>query len=404
MSGPSVPQYGNFGGNGDNDAWEQADRYATFAANGYNPTAMAGGPPGSGNLPDPRDYPGSMSVHIARTPGNVAFVKTVLADIDRQPKNDVDTAYLNHDLGYVQGEVITNVINNVQMGASVWAALLYNGYTIDPYGRLYGQSSIPFIVGVGSAFNVLTETKNQTPGSDSWEVEAVVVTAAMQRSNHLIELAVRLTKAAGGFVDSIVTVADDSWNGLTSALGSAASSISSALGNAWSWFKNIFSLSVGPNNLSVVDAAHHDVSHTDALDAGHDSQHSLWGDTSGVKMEYVKVSAGDRIDILHLSNYDDNGDGLLTLDDNIVASLGIAATPNGSLRAFAAGDAINVATGKDASGQAVEVGALKAFYNAFNIGSSAELYAAEATHLGSADHAVQLVAPISRAPTELMAT
>lgn len=403
MSGPSVPQYGNFGGNGDNDAWEQADRYATFAANGYNPSAMAGGRVGSGSLPDPRDYPGSMTVHIARTPGNVAFVKTVLADIDRQPINDADTAYLNHDLGYVQGDVIANVVNNINMGTSVWAALLDNGYTMDPYGYIYSQYSVPFIVGVGSAFNVLTETKNQTPESDSWEVEAVVVTAAMQRSNHIIELTVRLQKAIGGFFESVVSVTDDAWNGLTSALGSAASSISSALGSAWSWFKHqIMSPSVGPN-LTVGDAAHHDGSATDSLTTGHDGKHALWGDMSGVKMEYVKVSVGDKIDLLHLSDYDDNGDGVLTIDDNIVASLGIAATPNGALRAFNTGDVIDVKTGRDASGQLVEVGAVKEFYNAVNVGSSAALYAAEVTHLGSADHAVQLVAPVSHAPAELMA-
>lgn len=403
MSGPTVPQYGNFGGNGDNDAWEQADRYATFAANGYDPSAMAGGRVGSGNLPDPRDYPGSMVVHIPRTPGNVAFVKTVLADIDRQPINDADTAYLNHDVGFLQGDVTANVVNNINMGISVWAALLDNGYTMDPYGYIYGQYSIPFIVGAGSAFNVLTETKNQTPESDSWEVEAVVVTAAMQRSNHIIELTVRLQKAIGGFFESVVSVTDDAWNGLTSALGSAASSISSALGSAWSWFKNhIMSPSVGPN-LTVGDAAHHDGSATDSLTTGHDSKHALWGDMSGVKMEYVKVSVGDKIDLLHLSDYDDNGDGVLSIDDNIVASLGIAATPNGALRAFNTGDVIDVKTGRDASGQLVEVGAVKEFYNAVNVGSSAALYAAEVTHLGSADHAVQLVAPVSQAPAELMA-
>jgi hypothetical protein len=345
-----------------------------------------------------------MVVHIARTPGNVAFVKTVLADIDRQPINDADTAYLNHDLGYVQGDVIANVINNINMGISVWTALQLNGFSMDPYGYIYGQSSIPFIVGVGSAFNVLTETKNQTPESDAWEVEAVVVTAAMQRSNHIIELTVRLQKAIGGFFESIVQVTDDAWNGLTSALGSAASSISSALGNAWEWFKShIMSPSPGPNDLTIGDATHHDGSSTDSLTTGQNSKHALWGDMSGVKMEYVKVSVGDKIDVLHLSDYDDNGDGVLTIDDNIVASLGIATTPNGTLRAFNTADVIDVKTGRDVSGQLVEVGAVKEFYNAVNVGSSAAAYAAEVTHLGATDHAVSLVAPVSQAPTELMA-
>ncbi|WP_304283148.1 hypothetical protein [Caulobacter segnis] len=112
------------------------------------------------------------------------------------------------------------------------------------------------------------------------------------------------------------------------------------------------------------------------------------------------MSVGEKIDLFHLSEYDDNGDGYLTIDDDIVASLGILmpASPDAPsyLRAFRPSDAIDVMTGANADGQFVEVGATEEFYNVVNIGPSVAAYAAQVSYLGSREQQVKLVAPVDQ--------
>lgn len=379
MSGPPVPQYGNFGGNGDNDAWEQADRYATFTANNYNIASLVGGPPGSGNLPDPRDFHAPITVHVTRSAENVAFVKAVLADIDRQPKNDADTAYLNHDLGFVPDSAITNIANNNAMGVSVWNALISGNSQMDAMGYIYGAASIPFIVGPGSAFNVLTEAKTQTPTPPTFVADTIYVTAQNPQPNNIIELTFNFI-GSNSVVTSLVNIAQDSWSNFSSAMGSGYSSITSALGNAWSWFsENVFGDGSDPErgSPSSSDYDSPDKSNQDPSTPELGQSSLLWGDLTGVKVEYVKVSAGESIDINDLSGYDDNGDGFLTLGDKIVTSLGIGSatdiqnsTGHETFRGFTVDDSIDVKTGRDAQGDLVVVVATKEFYNAVNVGHS----------------------------------
>ncbi|MBU4433233.1 MAG: hypothetical protein KKC14_02335 [Alphaproteobacteria bacterium] len=404
MPGPPVPQYGNFGGNGDNDAWEQADRYATFSANGYNIQSLVGGSPGSGNLPNPRDYYAPLTVHITRTAANVNLVKAILADIGREPKNDLDTAYLNHDLGFAPDSAIANIINNNAMANSVWNALVQGNSSIDPYGYVYGQASIPFITGTGSAFNILTEVKNQTTPPPNFGVaDTVYVYAQSGPINGFIYLTVNLTNLANSTFSGLVTVANNAWSSFSSAMGSGYTNISTALGNAWGWFKEHV-LAHENSSLTelttLAESSGHDVSRTDTSTPDHAADHSLWGDLSGLKLEYVKVVAGQTIDVLHLADYDDNGDGALTLDDKIVASLGIFTPSSGGnagvLRAFTASDSIDVLSGKDSLGQIAQIGATKDFFNAANVGQTSG--SIEVSLAANLSHAL-LVALVGPQPT-----
>jgi len=369
MSGPPVPRYGNFGGNGDNDAWEQADRYATFAANNYNIATLVGGPPGSGTLPDPRDYYAPITVHINRAPENVTLVKAVLADIDRQPKNDVDTAYLNHDLGFVPDSAIANIANNNTMGASVWVALTTSG-GIDPLGYVYGAASVPFIIGPGSVFNVLTEVKAQTNTSPTFVADTVYVTAEMERSGNLIDVFFSVA-GSNSTINSVVTFAKETWSDAKSALGSGWADIKSSLSGAWDWFKDKFFRS-DYDDLSVDNApTDHDEFNLDLIASETSQTPSLWGDVSGLELQYTKVSAGDLIETNALSGYDDNGDGYLTLDDAIVANLGISEAISGlDVRAFTAEDSIDVTTGRDQAGEIVEILARLQFFNVTTVGKT----------------------------------
>lgn len=334
-------------------------------ANGYNIASHVGGPPGGGNLDDPRDYYAPVTVHIPRTAANVAFVKSVLQEIDRVPINDLDTAYLNHDLGYVTDNAMTNVVNNVVMGGSVWTVLTFDGGTLDPYGRLYGNASIPFIVGIGSTYNVLTATKNTTPLPPQWVADTVCVTSTTSNSNNIIDVGMTLV-SSGTTISTNVSFTSQVWNSFTSALGSTWSNISSSLSGAWDWFKShIFGSDNASSNLmfNPSDALGVQLSTPDKI------KDLLYGTSNSNTYQYVKVSAGDRIDPSKYSEYDDNRDGVIDLNDKIAASLGIVTTNTSttpgtaSLRALTAADAIDVTTGRNTDGSLATLGATKDFYN-----------------------------------------
>ena len=95
----------------------------------------------------------------------------------------------------------------------------------------------------------------------------------------------------------------------------------------------------------------------------------LYGTSNSNTYQYVKVSAGDRIDPSKYSEYDDNRDGVIDLNDKIAASLGIVTTNTSTtpgtapLRALTAADAIDVTTGRNTDGSLATLGATKDFYN-----------------------------------------
>ncbi|MDB5580646.1 MAG: hypothetical protein JWR80_5822 [Bradyrhizobium sp.] len=366
MPGPTIPQYGNFGGNGENDAWDQADRYATFTANGYNAHFMATGPEGSGSLPDPHDYPMNTFVHVDRTSANTGWVKSILSDIDRAPINDLDTAYLNHDLFYAPDSAILNVINNVNMGNSVWEALVTGGSTIDAQGYIYGLSSIPFIVGPGSAYNVLNQIKNHAVNPLQLVAEEVIVVATNPLPNQTINITAHLVSAIGEIAQSVVNFSSHAWSSFTSAVGSGWSNITGSLGSAWQWFQETIlhqhrAASDGFDEFSLDGFA-------DDGGSVSSSDDSPFGHIPKFKIEYIKVNAGDHILTNALKGYDDNHDGLLTTEDNISAFLGIFIDDENStvkIRSFDRSDAIDVITGLN-NGAAVSVGATRDFLNAVN--------------------------------------
>jgi hypothetical protein len=376
MSGPSIPQYGNFGGNGDNDAWEQADRYATFSANGYDAHSLAGGSPGSGSLPDYHDYPLNTIVHLPRVSSNVGLVKSILADIDRQPVSDLDTAYVNHDIFFVDDNAISNIVNNNAMGVSVWTALTSGGAGMDPYGYLYGATSVPFIIGAGSVFNVLNDVKNHTPPSEITEVDTVYVVATAPLPNNIIQLTTHVIgDAIGGFYQAVTNITGQAWSDFTSALGSGWSNITGAVGSAWQWFQEtIFQQHRAASDsldIPLLDGfADHDLIQTDSP-----STHlgdNPWGQISKLNIEYISVHAGDAIKTGDLTLYDDDRDGLLTIDDNISTSLGIFTTNEHgvvTLRPLDGADAVDVLTGLN-NGVAASIGATRDFLNAVNTGGS----------------------------------
>lgn len=76
--GVPLPTYGNYGGNGANDAWLQADRYLTFQRNGYNPMFyIEGYGTPEASMMDPADFPMQTGVSLARTQENRDIVRTL---------------------------------------------------------------------------------------------------------------------------------------------------------------------------------------------------------------------------------------------------------------------------------------------------------------------------------------
>ncbi len=131
-----LPTYGNFGGNGEHDAWVWADRYADF-----------------------RGVP-----HPARDPSNLAFVLEAAQHYGRMPEDQFDWAYFLHDVGSIPDAMLSNILNHIAMAESVWDALLANVYGLDLYQIFYGPGAILLMTLVGIPFEIAREAYDLISG------------------------------------------------------------------------------------------------------------------------------------------------------------------------------------------------------------------------------------------------
>jgi hypothetical protein len=294
-----LPPYGNFGGNGDNDAWEQSDRYYTYLAHGLDPMNYAGGPPGYGSLFDPREYGLEMRSMLARHPDNVGIVLQILDEIDRDPINDADNAYLNHDLYFASDNIVQTVANNVAMGVGVWDAI-WTDRSLDPHGYAYGAGSAPFIGYLGSAYNVVNWLGNKARENPNvYEVEEVVIRLdqPLQDTYWLEVTSVTPEHFSWDFGTSYLATA---WEGFKDVVGDAFSGIISAFGAAGGWFRehvlnNQANRSAPPPDPYV------------NIDLG--------------AVSFTTFEVGDQIDTSALSRLDDGRDGVIDASDKAFAFL-----------------------------------------------------------------------------------
>jgi hypothetical protein len=292
MSVP-LPQYGNFGGNGDNDAWAQANRYITWVYNGHSPPPTTGAP-GSKSV----DVPPSHFTPYWFTPGTGAniTVRQILRDMDRVPINDVDMAYLNHDLGYVPDSYIANFQNNIDMGQNVYQAITAGNGGLDWNAYVYGTASVPFIGFAGSAHSLFEEIAADLEQPLGVLVDEVVVVAGQQYSQ-TIDVYYTLYDAGVSVASGLFNAATQIWNGFTSAIGATYSSLADALSGAWAWLRGFneenraANSDLGPLDLST--------------------------------LEVTSWSVGEQVAVSDLGKLDSDGDGLLTADDRAFTFVGL---------------------------------------------------------------------------------
>jgi hypothetical protein len=298
MSVP-LPQYGNFGGNGDNDAWEQADRYLTWKLNGYVQVPTTG-PDGSKNIVVP---PPELQVyHIQRHPEEATFVKMSMNAVGRKPKDDLDNVYLNHDIGAVGDTYVHHVVNNVSMAYNVYGVITTLNNGLEWNGYLYGTTSAPFIGYAGSAHAFFTDLANDVPiptRETIIHVEDVIVTAG---ATHTDTIDVYYTiEHDNTFYSGLSNLALTTWNSVTSTLGSWGGSILDAFSGAAGWLGR--QLSMLSNRVAPID---------EALP----------------EMEQRLFDAGQFITTAEARFLDENDDGVLSHEDFAFTYLGLQQSGN----------------------------------------------------------------------------
>lgn len=75
----------------------------------------------------------------------------------REPMDDYDWAYFLHDVGSIPGEMLSNILNHLEMAQSIWDALLSEVYQMDLYHLFYGPASAIFMTLVGIPFEIARE-------------------------------------------------------------------------------------------------------------------------------------------------------------------------------------------------------------------------------------------------------
>ncbi|WP_369062244.1 hypothetical protein ABOZ73_08205 [Caulobacter sp. 73W] len=248
---------------------------------------------------------GIQRVTLARSVQNREIVKQVLDIIDRKPVNDGDNGFQNHDLGYAGDDIAGNVANNIQMGVSVYQALLSGSYQIDWYGYAYGAASIPFIAGVGSAFNAVQAVVNEAKGGNDFEVEEVIVTYKNTGWNvELTDLGMTLVNAVGDTLSNVAEYATAGWNSLAGAMGTAIGNIGDALGSFFGWIR---------------DRLNDDMRLTPTL---------IYGEHDDVLPTFHTIEAGQALTVNELLMLNTNRDHILNLEDAPFLKLGIGADTN----------------------------------------------------------------------------
>ena len=182
-----LPPYGHFGGNGENDAWVWADRYA--------------------------DYLGIP--HPARDVANLAFVLEAIEHFGRMPLDDFDWAYFLHDVGSIPGDMLNNILNHLTMAQNIWDALLSEVYQLDLYHLFYGPASALFMTLIGIPFEIAREAYEVISGfvGDTIDVIGGVISDI------------------GGFFSDFGNAVGDFFSGIGDFLGDVISGLGDLIGD-----------------------------------------------------------------------------------------------------------------------------------------------------------------------------
>ena len=297
-----LPTYGNFGGNGDNDAWVWADRYADFRG-----------------IPRP-----------ARDPSNVNFVLEAISHYGRMPRDDRDWAYFFHDVGSIPGDMLNNILNHIDMAQSIWDALLSDVYQLDLYHIFYGPASALFMTVIGIPYEIAREAYGLIAGfvSDTIDVIGGVISDIGGFFSDFGGMVGDFLGGVGDFLGDVISGLSDLIGGIVDRVGDIIRDIGDVIGDI---VDRIFPvvidldgdgvelISSGDSNVIVDGERLGWISGDDGILAFDANGNGLVDGLAEISL--VSLLAGATTDLEGLAGLDSNGDGIIDASDEAYGQL-----------------------------------------------------------------------------------